>query len=192
VRSDSLASVIVMAAARIASPMAWPPISRIASGKLAEASATWMAFGDACDAGEGLGEGSTCGKPEATLVLAGFGSPGTPGAGTQPGGNVDPGGSVPGGSEAPSPAVPVGVGVGEDEVFDLTRTDSDTDAAWAARGDVALARSLTVEPAAFCGMEIFARSSSRWPEPRCTVQVACPVVGQTVKTGESRLGLPES
>lgn len=131
--------------------MAWPPISRIASGRLDEACATWMACGDGLETGEGLGEGSTCGKPRS--VLAGFGRPGTEAIGTQPGGNVDPGGSVPGGSEAPSPTVLVGVGVGEDdEVFDLTCIDSDTDAAWAARGDVALTRSLTVEPAAFRGI----------------------------------------
>jgi hypothetical protein len=182
-----------MAAARIARPIAWPPISRIASGKLDEASATWIGCGDGRDTGDGLGEGRTCGKPDARLLLAGFGSPGTEALGSAPGGSVDPGGKVPGGSEAPSPAVPVGVGVGEeDEVFDLTCTDSDTDAAWAARGDVALTRSLTVEPAELRGMETFACSSSRCPELSCTEQVACPVVGQTVNTGESWLGLPES
>ena len=162
-RSDSLARVIVMAAARIASPIAWPPIRRIASGSPADASANWIWCDDGRVAGAGLGEGSTWGKPDARLLLAGFGSPGTEAVGTVPFDGVVPGGSVPGGSDAPSPAVPVGVGVGvEDaEAFDLTCTVSDTDAAWAARGEVALARSLTVEPAALRGMEIFACSSSR-------------------------------
>ena len=97
------------------------------------------------------------------MLLAGFGSPGTEAVGTTPFGGVVPGGSVPGGSEAPSPAVlvDVGVGVEDAELLDLTCTVFDTDAAWAAFGDVALTKSLTVEPAALRGMETFACSSSR-------------------------------
>lgn len=135
----------------------------------------------------------------------GVGSPGTEGPG-EAGGSVEPGvsspggvpgGSAPGGSVAPSPAVPVGVGVGvgvgEDELFELTFTFSVTvAAAWGARGEVALTRSLTVEPAALRGMGSLARSSSVAPLPSFTEQVARPVVGQTVNTGESRLGLLES
>src|SRR5262249_35720270 len=127
-RSDSRATAIVTAAARIVRPTSWPPISRTLSGSPAETALASIdrAFGS--EAGAGLGEGSTVGNAEPASPL-GLGKPGNEADGITPGGPA-PGGMVPGGSVPPSPtpgspgtlAVGVGVGVGVDFALACTLT----------------------------------------------------------------------
>ena len=111
-RRDNRATAIVTAAARIARPMTWPPISRTVSGRPAEISVVLTRRWCLTCALAALGEGDTVGNADPRLP-AGFVTPGKvvllPGKPT--------GGSVP-----PLPAFGVGVGVGDGEFAGLTWT----------------------------------------------------------------------
>ncbi len=104
-RSDSLATTIVIAAASTASPASWPPIRRGSSGRADEVCVTpasLLAFA-ALD-GDGDGRGVTVGnrpvRPAGVIVVPGTGA--NVGGGSA--GGVD--GGVDGGPEPPWPGCP--------------------------------------------------------------------------------------
>lgn len=209
-RSDSRATAIVTAAARIVRPTSWPPMSRTLSGSPAETSRASIERAFGSEAGAGLGEGSTVGNPELASPV-GLGRPGNDADGIAPGGRAPggippggkvpggkvPGGRAPGGRVPPSPTPgPVGVGSGDGDGEDFalactwTVAEAEVDA-FLVSLEVSVAVSVRRVFAAFLGIAIRA-CNSVWLVPTPTEHVALPVAGHTVKAGENRRGFAAS
>jgi hypothetical protein len=181
-RRDSRATAIVTAAARTASPMTWPPMSRTVSGRPAERSAVliwcWCRPGVL---GAVFGEGDTCGNTDPTLP-AGFVTPGKEG--------LLPG-SPAVGRLAVLPALPevgVGVGVGEDEGLASTWKLEVADADLAACVEVADTVSVMAVPNVLLAVSSACVSMCCPALRPVTVHVDWPGVWQTENVGLTLLG----
>jgi len=159
--------------------MAWPPMSRTVSGRLAERSVSWARCW-CCFAvlGEMFGEGDTCGNADPRLpLLYGF---------DEPGKGLPP---LPGrplfGRKPPSPApLFVGVGVGEEPSFDATVILSEAVAVLIACFEVADTVTVMWRPASAWNALSLACDWTACPALRPdTSHVDLPVAWQTVKVG---------
>jgi hypothetical protein len=180
-RIDSRATAMVTAAARIARPRSWPPISRMSSGSPTDRSFARTAYGPGGADGEACDEGLTFGNAVPGSPVGG--SVGNVPWGSTPGGSVVPGGRSPPGSAA---------GAGAELAFGLAVTlmVADPDVVDAACGEVAVTSRWARVPAVPFGTASRACNSTAWLAlSPATEHVAVPVLAQTTNLAESLLGV---